>query len=219
MRDDLTGIREGLRRLRESAALLNVFGSQAHGFLTHAPLSEETVREFEVHHCIALPRDYRDFLIHVGNGGAGPAYGLFKLGEMDDGFQYRTWTENDGFVGVLSEPFPHTGPWNDLSGEPVHEEHRENDLEWEDEHNRQMCAWEEHVYWNTANVNGAIPICHLGCAFRQWLVVTGAETGNIWNDNRVDHDGLMPLQKRGRERVTFLEWYQFWLEEALRQLS
>ncbi len=219
MREDFAMIREGLCRLRESAAPLKVFGSQAHGFRTHPPLPEEVVRDFEARHRVALPQDYRGFLISVGNGGAGPAYGLFKLGEMDDGFGHKAWTENDGFVGVLSEPFPHTGPWNDLSAEPVYDESRENDPEWEDEYQRQLDAWEDHVYWNTANVNGAVPICHLGCALRQWLVITGAEAGHVWDDDRTDHGGLRPLQQGGQERVTFLEWYCFWLEKALRQLG
>ena len=218
MEADFAVIRDGLRRLREAAAPLKVFGSQAHGFRTHPPLPEEAVREFEALHRVELPTDYRGFLIHVGNGGAGPAYGLFKLGETDDGRGHRPWAENDGFVGVLSRPFPHTGPWNDLSEEPVYDEAREDDPEWEDEYQRQLGAWEERVYWNTANVNGAVPICHLGCALRQWLVVTGPEAGNVWDDNRTDHGGLKPVQQAGRGRVTFLQWYRFWLEDALRQL-
>jgi hypothetical protein len=218
MKEDFAAIREGLRRLRESAAPLKVFGSQSHSFRTYPPLSEEIVREFEARHRVTLPKDYRGFLLHVGNGGAGPAYGLFKLREMDDGFEYKTWIENDGFVGVLSKPFPHTVAWNDLSEEPAYDESREMGPEWEDEYQRQLDAWEDRVYWNTANVNGAIPICHRGCALREWLVVAGAEAGHVWDDRRTDRGGLMPLKQVGRERVTFLEWYRFWLEEALQQL-
>jgi hypothetical protein len=40
---------------------------------------------------------------------------------VDDGFDHEAWSENDGFVGILSKPFPHRGPWNDLSGEPVYD--------------------------------------------------------------------------------------------------
>jgi hypothetical protein len=218
MEADFAAIRDGLRRLREATVPLKVFGSEAHGFRTHPPLSEQAVREFEVQHRVTLPLEYRRFLLHVGNGGAGPAYGLFKLGEMDDGFGHNRWTENGGFVGVLSQPFPHTGPWNDLSEEPVYDESREHDPAWENEYQRQMNAWGDRVYWNTANVNGAVPICHRGCALRQWLVVTGPEAGNVWDDHRTDHGGLKPVQQPGRERVTFLPWYRAWLDEALRQL-
>jgi hypothetical protein len=218
MAADFATIRDGLRRLRESTSPLKVFGSQAHGFRTHPPLSEKAVREFEAQHRVTLPPEYRGFLIQVGNGGAGPAYGLFQLGEMDDGFGHKPWAEDGGFLGVLSQPFPHTGPWNDLSEEPVYDESREDDPVWEDEYQRQLDAWEDRVYWNPANVNGAVPICHLGCAQRQWLVVTGPEAGNVWDDRRADYGGLKPVQQPGRERVTFLQWYRSWLEEALRQL-
>lgn len=219
MEVDFAAIRDGLRQLRESTAPLKVFGSQAHGFRTFPTLSEKAVCRFEARHRVALPPEYRGFLIHVGNGGAGPAYGLFRLGEMDDGFEHKPWTENGGFVGVLSLPFPHTDPWNDLSEEPVYDESREDDPEYEDEYQEQVDAWEKQVYWNTAHVNGAFPICHLGCALRQWLVVTGPEAGNVWDDCRVDLGGLKPVQQSGRQRVTFLQWYRTWLDDALRQLQ
>jgi hypothetical protein len=195
-----------------------VFGSETHGFRVFPPLSEERVRAFEAKHRIVLPLEYRGFLMNIGNGGAGPYYGLFKLGEMDDGFEHKAWTEDGGFVGILSEPFPHTEPWNDLTGKPQFDEERENDHEWEYEYNRQLDDWENSHYWNTRHVNGAIPICHLGCALRQWLVVTGAEAGNVWNDDRVDLRGLSPLQQGTLRRVTFLQWYTFWLDEGMEAL-
>lgn len=164
-----------------------------------------------------LPADYRGFLIHVGNGGAGPAYGLFKLGEMDNGFGHKRWREEDGLVGTLAEPFPLRSAWNDRTGEPEYDASRESDPQWEDEYQRRLDEW-EYVYWNSANVNGAIPICHLGCAYRQWLVITGPEAGNIWDDRRADLGGLKPLQQKGRDRVLFAQWYDDWLHAALQQL-
>jgi SMI1/KNR4 family protein SUKH-1 len=208
-------IREALRALRESPRPLEVFGSQEHEFQTHPPLSEAFIRKFEEAHRIVLPAEYRGFLLEVGNGGAGPGYGLFKFGEMDENNSYGPWHEGDGFVGVLSEPFPHTSPWNDLSEEPEQDEERDSDEdpEWEERY----ASWEEG-YWDPANANGAIPICHLGCAYRQWLVVTGPEAGNIWCDDRTDNAGLYPLEEGGLPRVTFLQWYRSWLDEALEQL-
>jgi hypothetical protein len=215
MEEVFASIRDALAALRESPRSLDVFGSQMHDFRTHPPLSEDAVREFERAHRITLPAEYRGFLIHVGNGGAGPAYGLFKLGEMDDGHGHAPWREDNGFVGVLSEPFPHSGPWNHLSGEP--EEDLERDLAEGPEYEEAYSRWEED-YWSPANVNGAVPICHLGCAYRQLLVVTGPEAGNVWCDDRVDNAGLRPMEQPGRERVSFLGWYRSWLDEALAQL-
>lgn len=217
MGTDFAAIREGLRRLREAAQPLKVFGSQSHGFRTNPPLSVDAVRDFETLHRVTLPQEYKGFLTHVGNGGAGPAYGLFKLGEMDDGFDHKPWTEGGGFVGVLSEPFPHTDAWNDLSEIPVFDDSQDHTLEEEDEHSRQMDAWETRVYWNTVHVNGAVPICHRGCALRQWLVITGPESGNVWDDERTDCGGLKPVESEGK-RVAFLQWYRSWLDKALEQL-
>jgi hypothetical protein len=204
--------------LRESVPARRVFGANKHNFIAHARLSEKEVSDFERVHGVTLPPEYRDFLLQVGNGGAGPTYGLFKLGEVDDGFDEKPWTQNDGFVGTLAKPFPHTGPWNDLSGMPAYDESKEDDLTWEEEYSRQYDLWMRR-YCRTEMINGAIPICHQGCAMRQWLVVTGPEAGNVWDDLRADHEGLQPLQHNGSGRVSFLLWYRSWLEEAMKSLS
>src|SRR5690348_299425 len=90
---DYAAIRDALRMLREGADPRKAFGAQAHGFQLHPPLLEQAVGEFETRHRVRLPADYRGFLTHVGNGGAGPAYGLFKLGEIDDDFTHKPWHE------------------------------------------------------------------------------------------------------------------------------
>jgi SMI1 / KNR4 family (SUKH-1) len=210
---DFESIKVDLERLRLAQKRPNVFGAESHEFKLNPPLSESAIIKFEKKYDIYLPQDYRRFLIEVGNGGAGPYYGFFKLGEMDDWRkEYRKWKENDGFMGDLSEPFPHTAPWNDLTGEPNYDE------ENEEEYELQMDAFEEK-YWDPKNINGAIPICHLGCALRQWLVITGPEAGHVWCDDRADLKGLFPLTAPGKTRVTFYEWYRGWLDEAIQKLD
>ena len=41
-----------------------------------APAAEETVQKYEEQQGVRLPEEYRDFLLSVWNGGAGPYYGL-----------------------------------------------------------------------------------------------------------------------------------------------
>ena len=138
---------------------------------------------------------------------------------MDDGPNNSLQPWYEGFVGELSEPFPHTGPWNGLSGKQVFDESQEDDPEWEEKYNEQLDAWENEFYYDPANVNGAFPICHRGCALRQWLVVTGPEAGNVWDDDRADYGGLNPLKQGRKRRVSFLRWYRSWLDEALSLLE
>lgn len=219
MDHDFAAIRAKLRRLRrEATEAVDVFGSELHGFRTHPRLSEADVGQFEVEHEIFLPREYREYLMRVGNGGAGPAYGLFKLGQMDRNDKHGCWKSGDGFIGTLSSPFPHTEAWNDRTGEPEFDESRADDEDWEDAYHQRLSEWEEVHYWNPALVNGAIPICHLGCALRQWLVVSGPKAGYIWNDDRADGGGLYPAEHGQFKRVTFLAWYLAWLDDAVAKL-
>ncbi|MBW3596433.1 MAG: SMI1/KNR4 family protein [Planctomycetes bacterium] len=52
-------------------------------------LTESQAAAFEKKYAITMPEDYRQFLTQIGNGGAGPYYGMFKLREMDDGRKTR----------------------------------------------------------------------------------------------------------------------------------
>lgn len=74
-------------------------------------------------------------------------------------------------------------------------------------------------YWKPEIMNGAIPICHLGCALRQWLVVNGEQKGFVWNDSRVDNGGISPVRNTSGSQTTFSDWYMSWLEESLRKVE
>ena len=73
---------------------------------------------------------------------------------------------------------------------------------------------EEH-YWDPAIMNGAIPICHLGCALRQWLVIHGERRGFVWDDFRADYRGSPPSWAARARPVTFADWYMGWLDDSL----
>jgi hypothetical protein len=167
-------------------------------------LEEREVAAFEARHGIVLPPDYREFVVRVGNGGAGPYYGVFPLGEMDGDDGHAAWVPGS-FVGNLREPFPHAVPWN-LPEQKLNE----------------LCANEDDEellrrYW--VPVNGAIPICHRGCALRDWLVVTGPEAGHVWHDALADFGGWYPVMDSRGERATFGAWYRDWLEAAVAKLG
>lgn len=169
---------------------------------------------FEAEHSIKLPCDYREFLTKVGNGGAGPYYGIFPLGQMDGTGGFESWHQNDGFVGCLSEPFLLASEWNDLTGMPPDGLVDRDEQEYE----RQSRTFESR-YWSACLMNGAIPICHEGCALRIWLVVTGQQAGLLWRDGRADCTGVKPLKTVTGDRATFSAWYHEWLDEALRWLT
>jgi hypothetical protein len=184
MKAEFTSIRSALERLQNFPVEEYDFCAKTHGFRLNPPLSEDEVRHFELQHHVDLPGDYRAFLTQLGNGGAGPAYGMSKLGEVLLGSEPQGFHENDGYVGSLSKPFPHTARWNDHSDQAKYE----------------------------GPIDGAIPISAIGCGSMFWLVVTGPEAGQVWCDNRADYAGLTPMPGDGPARQTFLVWYLDWLE-------
>jgi hypothetical protein len=201
-------IRSALQRL--STVRPPVFGANHHRFVLNRPVVEHEMRSFEQRHRISLPADYRQFMSAFGNGGAGPFYGVFPLGIEFSETQPIAWQEQDGLVGILSEPFPHRQLWNDLVGIPPDELIDTDEVEYE----RLMTAFEER-YWASTMVNGAIPICHIGCALRIWLVVTGEERGRLWRDGRADFTGLSPVLLSNGTPAEFSSWYREWLDECL----
>jgi hypothetical protein len=213
-----TSINEKLAILRDAPKNGQIFGAETHCFVVNPTVKEVHIREFETEHRVTLPDEYRTFLMRVGNGGAGPYYGLFPLGKMDSSFDLKRWREGDGFVGILSQPFPLVQAWNDLTDQPQEDDVLAGSPSTETEFDRQIKIWESK-YWDTSRVNGAIPICHMGCAYRQWLIVTGPERGNIWCDDRASYGGLHPLKGDGGTRFSFLDWYCDWLKKACELLQ
>lgn len=195
-----------------------IFGSNGHRYRLNPPLPLPTIEAFERQHRVLLPDDYRMFLTEIGNGGAGPAYGVFPFGQEDDGFEFCAWEEGS-LVGDLSKRFRHTDAWNlpDLFWEQ--EPSPPPDVLPEDE-DRLYEAWDRELeanYWNPAIMDGAIPICHLGCAYRQWLVINGEQRGYVWDDDRADQAGIRPHRNPDGRQLTFSDWYMTWLSKALKQ--
>jgi len=216
----LDQIPDKIETLSELDSQREIFGARHHDYQLNPCLSEVEVARLEDRYGIRLLEDYRRFLLEIGNGGAGPYYGVFKLGEHDDGWGHCAW--EDGFLlGDPAAPFPYQAPWNlpdtFWSQAPSQEGGMDDDAF--DEANEAWNAHLDELYWNPARMNGAIPLCHLGCALRQWLVVTGSERGNIWQDDRVDEGGIYPVSVGERRRVTFSEWYLAWLDGAIRSFG
>jgi SMI1/KNR4 family protein SUKH-1 len=205
---DPTYIRDSLRRLARVRP--NVFGAGEHEFKLNPPLSEAEVAAFEAKHGIRLPGDYRQFIAEIANGGPGPYYGVFPLGYMDGtSGAVVPWDQPCTIVGDLAAEFPHREAWNDLTGRPPDELAGQNEPEYE----RQIAVFEAR-YFAPSVMNGALPICHMGCALRVWLVVTGEQRGHLWRDGRAEDTGVSPILLKDGSPAEFSGWYRKWMEEA-----
>ncbi|MEV8452508.1 SMI1/KNR4 family protein [Streptomyces sp. NPDC052095] len=194
-----------------------VFGARGHEWILQDPLSRGELAELETQTGVRLPEEYRAFLLHVGAGGAGPGYGLFPVRRE----QGRWRWEGDGAdlpdLSRLAEPFPGRGPGPELLDPLLSERPEEEDFDDIEDFDEAFEEWEqrwEAVMFADERTVGAIVVSHLGCAQREWLVVSGSHRGTIWSDRRVDDLGLAPVLDADGAPVTFAHWYTGWLREA-----
>jgi len=229
-----TGVRE-----RVLAAPGDVFGALGHRWILHDPLTPDDLADLETQAGVRLPEEYRDFLLHIGAGGAGPAYGVFPVRRVDGRWRWegsdtsladgrRPWEAYGGDpadLTRLAEPFPVERPNADKLAELRRQFPKEEDFGSRDAFDSAYAAWEqrcEPALFAPERTTGAVVICHLGCGIREFLVVSGPQRGTIWSDTRVDdepaynpelHD-LTPLRADDGTPMTFARWYLAWLEQA-----
>ena len=152
-------------------------------------ISLSALVDFEHTHNIELPEGYREFLLNVGNGGAGPFYGLLPL---------EKW--NDALWGEIDEPKVENPKVRLLASEsPLLPE-----VEYGDD-------WEEHLdNLEHGAYQGAITICEQGCTYYSLLIVTGKARGRVVN---IDGDMQPP---KFAPFPDFLSWYDGWLDLTLK---
>lgn len=195
-----------VRSLSRQPAARSVFGAGSHRFLLGDRLSDTQLRATETEFEFTVPDEYRSFLLEVGNGGAGPGYGLFPLGQWGDtAAATRPWADRPR---RMSQQFPHTEAWNLSRDERTPPEglDRAGEDRW--------FADLDQRYFDPALIDGTLPLAHLGCAIDVMLVVTGERAGEIWVDDRSSDNGIGPLDEAG-----FAHWYLVWLETVEVQAS
>lgn len=137
-------------------------GVSSHQFRTNRPASLDELARFERQPGFSLPEDYRAFLAQVGDGGAGPYYGILPLAKANDALGL----DGSDFIEALRRPCPLP-----VGYEP--------DADWEE---RLGCT-RESVF------DGTIALAHQGCAYYVLLVVKGPLRGRVIY---VDLDGQPP---------------------------
>jgi len=197
-----------------------VFGAGGHGWRLEPPLTAPELRDLEGQLGVELPGEYRSFLAEASAGGAGPAYGLFPVRRRDGRWRW----EGDGGdltdLQALSQPFPHTHAFNPADGLPALPARGEYDsAEAYEAAEDAYWARRDDVVFRPEHSIGLLYLCHLGCACREGLVVSGPARGQMWADDTASDVGFYPLADQDGAPLGFARWYRRWLDSAEAQLS
>lgn len=199
LNEQITRILKKLERVTQYKPS-KAFGAEGHGFLRYAPLSIPDLEKFEDRYEVKLPDSYRAFITQVANGGVGPAYGMFSL---DRALECRLSESPIKVVpdDILKVPFKHISAYNlDRDDEviAIFEQADTGEITEEELDNYEL--------YLTA---GTLTLCHEGCGYLHRLVVSGPTRGQMWLDGTVSEQGYYPLG------VSFLEWYEKWLDDII----
>ena len=160
-------------------------GSDSHRYKLNEPLSESEVVAFERKHNIRLPEEYRQFLLKLGNGGAGPNHGILPL---------EQW--NDALLMEIDNPRVASPKFGILESEcPL-----KHDIKYGENWLEELGEVEYGAY------QGTISVSHQGCSYFSLLVITGKSRGRIVN---IDMDYQPPYFD---PHPDFLSWYEDWLK-------
>jgi SMI1 / KNR4 family (SUKH-1) len=193
-------INQKLQILRESAFHRSL-GPDSNKFELNSCLSQDEVQDFETQHKVSLPDDYKQFLLELGNGGAGPHYGLAKLQNSHPKQMIGLpWTQeywNNEPFNSLSKPFPYTGD-------------RDRDIAIGDsfyDKNGDEIGSSDDIF------SGMLIISHQGCSYWNILVINGRFMGEIWE---YDGSGANPEGFLSTKQ-DFKTWYMTWLNSFFQQ--
>ena len=191
-----------LNLAKNTDSFFEVFGASSHRYRLDAPVNMKKVAIFEKKYNISLPDGYKVFLTQIGNGGneyesvtgnsgAGPDYGIFKLGHKF----HCIANPKSGYLA--KEPFFNSETtveeWEKIS------ENMPEDIS-DDEYNKMF----DRAY------AGILLIGFQGCSGFNGIMLSGKNAG------RVVYllDQILYCPQFAQE-ANFLDWYENWLDSII----
>lgn len=158
-------------------------------------LTELEINVFEKKYNVKIPKEYKFFLLEIGNGGYGPGHGVLKLEETVFDFKL----DSNPSIN-LSEKFKYNIAWNELWIE---------NFDWDNDRPELDIV---NDYMNVKHIAGCLQISHYGHGSTNLIILKGKNKGEIWFDSRADYGGIFP-EKNEETNLTlnFFDWYINWL--------
>ncbi|KNB69192.1 SMI1/KNR4 family protein [Brevibacillus reuszeri] len=184
-------IKNKLEEAMRKDADFSVFGASSHKYRVNEELTTKELTDWQAKHQVTLPEPYMQFLTKVGNGGAGPYYGMYPIEEA------ASYTDRDALTAkCVLHPGMEKEEWNHLI-EPLISDEDISDLEYDATRNQVL--------------GGMLCIGTQGCEYDMYLVLEGKHRGKIvyTSDFHPDHPFFFVYEDN------FLDWYERWLDEII----
>ena len=214
MKEQLHRIQQKLAQAKAADKNLEVFGADAHQYHLNPPVSEAEVLAFEKKYGVSLPKDYRAFMLTIGDAKAkksdfiaGPYYGLYAFGTQVDDLLYEG-SETYLKAPCALSPDMTKEEWEALSDPLLMSEEDDEDFGEDDE--VETTETEEDYIQQCGKVfGGLLPLGSQGCTYYHALVLNGKYAGRVVN---VNWDLLKPVFAF---ETNFLDWYERYLDEVI----
>lgn len=163
-----------------------VFGASSHQYKLNKRADPAAVVAFETQCNVELPLEFKQFLIEVGDGGAGPYYGIYPLAKLQGNSLLP--------VPCKLKPDLTAEEWAELTRFATDEALSEEDYEYQSE----------------ALFQGMLNIGTQGCTYEIMLIISGEHQGRVVY---IDLDYQHPFFTYEKN---FLDWYERWLDEIIK---
>lgn len=197
--NQIPNIQEKINQLKIKDSDCENFGADMHQYKLNPAIKDSIVETFERVHNISLPESYRLFLTDIGDGGAGPCYGLYS-------FQKAIELSVDADAGVwLADIFPLTT----------------HDVDTYLQH-CQQCEDEGEIDLIKKipmpdPLPGILCLAEYGCNCFYILVVNGEQRDTVWLIDS-DHNTITPILDKNNKQRNFIDWYGSWLDHHLNDI-
>lgn len=195
---DVEYVKAAVRKLAYFDMEYKGFGSWGHAHIFKPVLEEEQLATWEELMQLRLPEDFRLYLTKLGNGGAGPAYGIAPFHLPRD----KQLNEISLYSDEQAEAFNETAQaWFEMSNVDEEDCYERYKLENPQEAGLSFREWEDKFYEpyydkleQKLMSNGQLFIANQGCSVDIYLILNGTERGMCHSTN-TDYDYSYPCTR------------------------